>query len=201
MKFEELENVWAAQSSGTTAPVDLSALKQNLMPEIKRRGRMLRYGIFVVALGLIGIPILTVANYRYALPANPAWHWVDAAFWMMANFTLLLFFVRELRRQRALLRQSADTVRALIVLSLTSLESEMKDYRRGLWGVAALIGFQLLSLSMKFPIAEHGWSPFALRAGAILGFSLLMSSVFWRHYRVNLKRDHARQQEILRELS
>jgi hypothetical protein len=58
-----------------------------------------------------------------------------------------------------------------------------------------------LNLSMKFPFAEHGWSPFAVRAGAILGFSLLMSAVFWRHYHVNLKRDCEHQQELLRELS
>lgn len=201
MKFEELENVWAAQSASPTAPGDLTALKQSLMPEIKRRGRMLRYGIFVATFGLLVIPTLAVANYRYARPANPAWHWVDAAFWMVVNVILLVLMVRELRRQRALLRQSADTVRALIVLSLASLEAEMKDFRRGLSVVPGLIAFQLLNLYMKFPVAEHGWSPFALRAGAILGFSLLMSAVFWRHYHVNLKRDRTRQQEILRELS
>lgn len=201
MTFEELENVWAAQSASPAAPGDLTALKQNLMPEIKRRGRMLRYGIFVAAFGLLVIPTLAVANYRYARPANPAWHWVDATFWMVVNFTLLVLMIRELRRQRALLRQSAESVRALIVLSLTSLEAEMKDFRRGLSVVPGLIAFQLLNLTMKFPVAEHGWSPFALRAGAILGFSLLMSAVFWRHYHVNLKRDRARQQEILRELS
>jgi MFS family permease len=201
MKFEELENVWATQSAGTAARVDLSTLKQTLVPEIKRRGRMLRYGIFMAALGLVIIPVLTVANYRYARPANPAWHWVDAAFWMVVNVIMLVLLVRELRRQRALLRQSAETVRALLVVSLASVEAEMKDFRRGLWCVPAVIGFQLLSLSMKFPIAEHGWSPFALRAGAILGFSLLMAAVFWRHYHVNLKRDRAYQQELLRELS
>ena len=201
MKFEELENVWAAQSASTTAPGDLTALKQSLMPEIKRRGRMLRYGIFVATFGLLVIPTLAVANYRYARPANPAWHWVDAAFWMVVNFTLLVLMIRELRRQRALLRRGADTVRALTVLSLASLEAEMKDFRRGLSVVPGLIAFQLLNLTMKFPVAEHGWSPFALRAGAILGFSLLISAVFWRHYHVNLKRDRTRQQEILRELS
>ena len=201
MKFEELESAWAAQSARTSAPCDLTALKQTLMPEIKRRGRMLRYGIFMAVFGLVVIPILTVANYRYARPANPAWHWIDAAFWIAVNIAALVLMIRALRRQRALLRRSADTVRALTVLSLASLEGEMKDFRRGLWVVPGLIGFQLLSLSMKFPVAEHGWSPFALRAGAVLGFSLLLSSVFWRHYHVNLKRDRTRQQEILRELS
>ena len=201
MKFEELESVWSAQSDRTTVPDNLTALKQNLMPEIKRRGRMLRYGVFAATFGLLVIPTLTVANYRYARPANPAWHWVDAAFWMVVNFTMLVLMVRALRRRRALLRQSADTVRALTVLSLASLEAEMKEFRRGLSVVPGLIGFQLLNLYVKFPVAEHGWSPFALRAGAILGFSLLMSSVFWRHYHVNLKRNRARQQEIIRELS
>ncbi|MEO7797589.1 MAG: hypothetical protein ABIY47_07675, partial [Opitutaceae bacterium] len=82
------------------------ALKQTLMPEIKRRGRMLRYGIFMAIFGLVFTPILTVANYRYARPANPAWHWMDAAFWIVVNFAVLVLMVRELRRQRALLRQS-----------------------------------------------------------------------------------------------
>lgn len=201
MKFEELENVWAAQSASPAAPGDLTALKQNLMPEIKRRGRMLRYGIFMATFGLLVIPTLSVANYRYARPANPAWHWMDAAFWMVVNFAALVLMIRELRRQRALLRQSTESVRALTLVALASLEGEMKDFRRGMWAVPGLIGFQLLSLYMKFPIPVHGWSPFALRAGAVLGFSLLLSSVFWRHYHVNLKRDRARQQEILRELS
>jgi len=201
MKFEELENLWAAQSPSTAASVEFTALKRNLIPEMKRRGRMFRYGIFMAAFGLLVIPILTVANYRYARPANPTWHWVDAAFWMVANFTLLVFMLRALRRQRTLLQQSAETVRALTTLSLASLEAEMKDFRRGLWIVPGLVGFQLLSLYMKFPVTEHGWGPFTLRAGAVLGFSVLLSSVFWRHYHVNLKRDHARQREILRELS
>lgn len=201
MKFEELTTVWAEQLPSPTAPVDLAALKNTLIPEIKRRGRMLRYGIFMAALGLLVIPTLAIANYRYARPANPTWHWVDAAFWVLTNFTLLVFLLRELQRQRVLLRQGAETVRAAIVQSLASLEAEMKDFRRGLCSLPILVGFQLLSLQMRFPVAEHGWHPFALRAAAILGFTLLLSSVFWRHYRVNLKRDHARQQEILRDLS
>lgn len=201
MKFEEFESAWAAQSASTSAPRDLTALKQTLMPEIKRRGRMLRYGIFMASLGLVVIPLLTVANYRYARPANPAWPWVDAVFWVAVNFAALVLLLRELRRQRALLRQSTETVRAMTLVALASLEAEMKDFRRGLWAVPGMIGFQLLSLYMKFPVTEHGWSPFAWRAEAVLGFSLLLSSVFWRHYRVNLRRDRARQQEILRELS
>jgi hypothetical protein len=109
--------------------------------------------------------------------------------------------VRELRRQRSRLRESAETVRALTLVALAILEAEMKDFRRGLWAVPGLVGFQLLSLYVRFPITEHGWSPFALRAGTVLGLTLLLSSVFWRHYHVNLKRDHAWQREILRELS
>jgi MFS family permease len=201
MKFEELENVWAAQSAKTTAPHDLTALKQKLMPEIKRRGRILRYGIFMALFGLVLIPLLTVVNYRYAKPANPAWHWMDVAFWMVFDFAALVLMIRELRRQRALLRQSTETVRTLTLVAMASLEGEMKDFRRGVWAVPGMIGFQLLSLYMKFPVAVNGWSPFALRAGAVLGFFVMLSSVFWRHYRVNLKRDHALQQEILRGLS
>lgn len=201
MKFEELESAWAAQPASVAAALDLTKLKRTMMPEIRRRGRMLRYGIFTATFGLLVIPTLAVANYRYARPANPAWHWVDAAFWMVVNFAALVLMIRALRRQRALLRQSTETVRALTLVALASLEGEMTDFRRGMWAVPCMIGFQLLSLYLKFPVTEHGWSPFALRAGAVLGFSLLLSSVFWRHYRVNLKRDRARQEEILRELS
>ncbi|HUR59555.1 MAG TPA: hypothetical protein VM029_17690 [Opitutaceae bacterium] len=67
--------------------------------------------------------------------------------------------------------------------------------------VPALLAFQPLSLYMKFPVSDHGWRPFALRAGAAFGFTLLMALVFWRHYHKNLKPDHARQKEILRDLS
>jgi MFS family permease len=201
MNFEELERAWAAQSARTSAPHDLTALKQTLTPEIKRRGRMLRYGIFMAAFGFVFIPVLSVANYRYARPANPAWHWMDAGFWMMMNLAALVLMIRELRRQRAFGRQSMETVRAVAVVALASVDGEMKDFRRAAWAVPGMIAFQLLSLYMKFPISEHGWSAFTLRAAAVLGFSLMLSAVFWRHYHVNLKRDRARQQDLLRELS
>lgn len=201
MKFEELETVWALQPASVTAVADVTTLKRAVMPELKRRGRMLRYGVFMATFGLLILPTLAVANYRYARPANPTWHWVDLAFWMAVNFTALVFLIREVRRQRTLLRQSADTVRALTTLSLASREAEMADFRRGLWVVPALLAFHALSLYLKFPVTAHGWSPFALRAAATVGVTLLMCSVFWRHYQVNLKPDQARQKEILRELS
>lgn len=201
MKFEELETAWAAQPATVPAAPDLTALKRTLMPEIKRRGRMLRYGIFLTALGLVVSPTLAVVNYRFARPVDPTGHWLNLAFWMAVNFTLLAFLIREARRQGALLRRSADTVRTLTALSLASCEAEMADFRRGLWAVPTLLAFQLLSLYLKFPVTDHGWKPFALRAGATLGLTLLMSLVFWRHYQLNLKADRARQQEILRELS
>lgn len=201
MKFEELETLWAAQPAAPAATIDLASLKQNLMPELKRRGRMIRYGIFMSALGLVLFPLLTIANYRFTGPTYAAWHWVDLAFWTVVNSVILTGLLRKARRQRAMIRQSAESVRALTTVSLTSREAEMEDFRRGLWVVPALLAFQLVSLYMKFPVTEHGWSPFAARAGATLVFTVLMSSVFWRHYQVNLKPDHARQRDILRDLA
>lgn len=201
MKFEDLETVWAAQSPGTAPAADLPALQRSLMPEVRRRGRMLRYGVFLAALGLVLFPVLAVANYRHAPPPHPVWHWVDLGFWMLVNGTILVFLLRAIRRQRALLRQGADTVRALTALAVASRKDEMKDFRHGLWVVPSLLAFQLLSLYVKFPVDEHGWRPFLGRAGAIVVFTSVICRVFWRHYHVNLKPDQARQQEILRELS
>ena len=201
MKFEELETVWAAQSPGATPAADLPALQRSLMPEVRRRGRMLRYGVFLAALGLFLFPVLAVANYRYAPPPHPVWHWVDMGFWMLVNGTILVFLLRAIRRQRALLRQGADTVRALTALAVASREDEMKDFRQGLWVVPCLLVFQLLSLYVKFPVGDYGWRPFLGRAGAIVGFTLVICRVFWRHYHVNLKPDQHRQQELLRDLS
>jgi|SRR5688572_11081538 len=202
MKFEELENMWAAQQPPITTPAaDFAALKRRLMPDLERRSRMLGYGIFTAVFGLLIFPALAIANYRYAQPHHPVWHWAYLALWMIMYSAALIFLVRQFRRHRDRLRQSADTVRAMTLLSLASCEAEMRDYRRALWLLAPILGLQLFNLYMKFPVTDYGWRPFVLRAMATLGFSLLVSSVFWRHYRVNLKPDHARQKEILRDLS
>lgn len=202
MTLEELEHVWATQPAPAVRAVeDVDALKRELAPELKRRRRMLGYGIFMAAFGLLVFPALAVANHRAAAPHVPVWHWVNLAIWMTLYAAGLAFLIRQIRRQQKLLRQSADTLRAVTLVSLASREAEMQDYRRGFWLLLPTLGLQIVNLYLKFPVADHGWQPFAMRAAATLGFSLLLGSVFWRHYRVHLKPAHAAQKEILRGLS
>jgi MFS family permease len=201
MKFEELENVWAAQPPPAANPAtDFAASQRSLVSRLKQRSRMLGYGIFMATFGLVVFPALAFANYRYAGPQYPAWQWVNLAIWMIAYAAALILLLRKVRRHRARLRQSADTIRAITIRSLATCEAEMRDYRRGLWLLAPVLGLQLLNLYLKFPIPASGWAPFGFRAGTTLGFSLLLVAVFWRHYQVNLKPDHARQKEVLRDL-
>ncbi len=201
MKFEELEAMWAAQQFANPHAVDLAQLKRFIIPELKRRSRILGYEIFVLSFGLLVTPLLSFVNYLYAPPRNVTGHWVNMLLWEAVFLVLLLYAVRRVRRHLALHRCSTDTLRALTVVSLENIEAEMNDYLTAWWMSPVLIGLLLLTVYLNFPVTEYGWKPFALRAGLILGLPLLMSLVFWRHYRVNLKPAQARQKEILQQLS
>jgi len=201
MKFEELEAMWAAQQFANPYAVDLAQLKRFIIPELKRRSRILGYEIFVLSFGLLVTPLLSFVNYLYAPPRNVTGHWVNMLLWEAVFLVLLLYAVRRVRRHLALHRCSTDTLRALTVVSLENIEAEMNDYLTAWWMSPVLIGLLLLTVYLNFPVTEYGWKPFALRAGLILGLPLLMSLVFWRHYRVNLKPAQARQKEILQQLS
>lgn len=200
MNFEEIESLWARQPAAPVAPSHLAALRRVVRPELRRRGRLLGYGVFVASFGLVVGPLLAIVNYRHAPPSHAIWPWINLVIATAVLGIWLVSLVRQLRRQRRLVQQRAETVRALATISLISLESEARDFRRILWQWPALLALQLITLYLNFPVTQFGWAPFAGRASFALGLPLLMSLVAWRHCRVNLHPQLERQQEILRQL-
>lgn len=201
MNFEELESAWAAQPATPARPIDTTELKRSIIPEFKRRGRFLGYAIFETVLCLVILPLLTVANHRYAPSAHPVWHWSYFAAWMLVLGAYLIAAFQGVKRHGALVQQSTRSLREFVTASLAYTKIEMRVYRALLWLAPAMIAVQLLNFFIEFPITQLGWLPFAGRAAFAIGLPSVIGLVFWRHYRVNLKPDHARQTELLRELS
>lgn len=200
MNFEELTATWAAQSTAKAHTPDIAALKQSVIPELKRRGRFLGYAVFTHVLGLVILPLLAVANYHYAPPRNPAWHWFYLAAWMLFLVTLLVAAIRGIQRHGARSWQCTRSLRDLTAASLISIEREMRSYRFAAWLAPVVIAFQLLDVLVKFPVSEFGWHPFGARAALIVGLQLLIGASFWRHYRINLKPALSRQKELRQQM-
>jgi MFS family permease len=200
MNFEEIESLWAQQPAPPVTRPDLAALRRVVLPELRRRSRLLAYGVFVASFGLVVGPLLAIVNYRHAPPPHAIWPWINVLLVTAVLRVWLVGLVRQLRRQRQLVQQRAETVRALATISLISLESEAKDFRRVMWQWPALLALQLVTLDLSFPVSRFGWAPFGGRASFALGLPALMILVTWRHCRVNLRPQVERQQEILREL-
>lgn len=201
MKFEEFETAWAMQPATHPRAMDLTELKRSVIPALRRRSRMLGYGLFCVGFGLLASPLLAVVNYRYARPHNVVLFWVHLALFVAVYVPVLVYLVRRVQRHRQLRRQSADTLRALTAVSLANLESEIQEYRALQWLTPFVVGLPLLSAYVNHPVAAVGWQPFVLRAGLIVAFLMPVAWVIRRHYRQNLVPAYARQKEILRELS
>ena len=201
MKFEEFEAAWATQPAANPGAMDFAKLKRSLIPGFRRRRRMLSYELFAVAVGLLVAPLLAFVNYHHARPHHVVLFWANLALFLAVYVPVLVYLIRRMQRHLRLLRQSADTLRALTALSLANLEAEMQEYRVARWLTPFLVGLPLLSAYVNNPVTEFGWQPFALRALLIFAILVPVGLVFWLHYRRNLKPDHARQQEFLRQLS
>jgi hypothetical protein len=201
MNFEELQSTWAAQPAVNISAINPIEVQRVILPEIKRRRRMLGYGLFMVVLSLVIVPLLTVANYRYAPPTLPGWYWFYHGSWMVVLVAWLVAIVRSIERQGALRQQCTRSLRDLTLASLAGTEAEMKGYRKALLVVPLMIGFQLVNLYLKFAAGVPDWQPFGLRAALVVGLPVAIGAVMWRHYRVNLIPARDRQEAQLRELS
>lgn len=201
MNFEELQSTWAAQAPVNVPAIDVAEVKRVILPEIKRRRRMLGYGLFMVVLSLVIVPLLTVANYRYAPPTLPAWYWFYHGSWMVILVAWLVAVVRSIERQGALRQQCTRSLRDLTMASLAGTEAEMNGYRSALMIVPLMIGFQLANLCLRLAADAADWQPFGLRAALVVGLPVAIGAVMWRHYHVNLKPARDRLEAQLRELS
>lgn len=201
MNFEQLTATWAAQPLVTpAAPATLAELQRTVIPELRRRSRFIGYEIFLNVTGLVILPLLAIANYRHAPPQYPAWHWGYFSLWMLLMIVWLVAALRSLRRHGGWLQRSTQSLREFTLASLASIESEMRSYRIALALLPAIVVLQLVNISLRFPVSELGWPSFASRAALIVGLPLVLGLVFWRHYRVNLTPDLARQRELLQQL-
>lgn len=201
MTFEELESAWGAQRSMEARPADLTELKKTLQPELRRRRRMLGYALAVNVFALVIFPLLAVANYRYdPVRYGTGWAWVYTACQLAVIVLWAAYSLRRFRRHRALLRQSADTVRAVTAVSLANVEAEMRDctaWRRPIMWLTVVS----VVAAIANGTSKYGWSHFGLQASmGTLALTLAVGAGFWRHYRVNLKPAQARLRELLGQM-
>ncbi|MEO6991998.1 MAG: hypothetical protein ABI273_00080 [Lacunisphaera sp.] len=200
MNFEELESLWAAQRPANVHENKFAELKRLVRPELNRRRRFLCYEMFTYLFALVVIPLLAVANSNYSRPQNVPLFWVSLALNLAWCGTWLVFVVRRIGRHRTLLKQGTTSLQAFTAMSVSSVEAEMQECRIALWPTVLGVGLVVLTGYVNSSMG-YGWKIFALHTGLILGILLPLGLVSWRHYRVNLKPDHARLQEILKQLS
>lgn len=203
MNFEQLQSTWSSQppSAPSGRELDLARLTRVLVPEINRRRRFLGYSIFVLIVGLVVTPLLTVVNFRYAPPAHPVWYWTYFATWMVLLLASLVVVLRALERHGAIRAQSTRSVRDLALATLASLEAEMRSCRGARWLVPPIVLFQLAHLFVNFPPSVVGWAPFLHRAAFVVGLPIVLGLGFRRHYLEHLAPARERQQQLLRELT
>lgn len=201
MNFEQLQSAWATQPPVKLPAIDAAEVKRALLPEINRRRRMLGYDLFLVVLSLVVIPLLAVANYRYAPPADPLWYWFYHGSWMIFLAVSLIAVMRAIDRQGAWREQCTRSLRDLAAAALASTEAEMRSYRKALALVPLMVAFQLVNVYLRFASGETAWKAFTAPAAFVIGFPLLIGAVFWRHYRRHLVPACNRLQAQLRELS
>ena len=201
MNFEELQSTWSAQPTAKFSANDILKLQRFLTPEINRRRSFLGYAIFILILGLVVLPLLTIDSYRHARAAHVAWHWWYFASWMVLQVAFLIAAIRSLERHGAVRHQSTCSLRDLAQASFASVDAEMRECRLAIWIVPPLVVFQLVDLYLKFDPALVGWAPLLGRSAFVIGLPLVMGLVFWRHYRVNLAPARERQRVLIQELS
>lgn len=201
MSFDELETLWSAQQPAAPRSTDLAVLKQRLAPELRRRSRFFGYELFSLGFGLVATPLLAVVNYLHTPPVLPVLYWLRVALFIAVVLALLVAAVRRLRRHRALAAAGAETLTTFAAKSLAAVEEEMHDYRLGLRFLPASVGLLLLSIFVNQPPSVVGWTPLILRTGVALAFLAVIGVVCWRHYRQNLRPEHARRKQVLADLS
>ncbi|MFT3784434.1 MAG: hypothetical protein QM790_20680 [Nibricoccus sp.] len=200
MNFDELQSVWAAQPADTQNRA-LAQSQRPLVNAFKRRQRFLAYEIFGLTFALIATPLLSIVNFLYRPSVGTPLYWINAVLHVIVLVVFGVLAIRRIVRHRRLARVRVESLRQQAEVSLASLEEERREFRWAPWVLALWAGLALLSVAANTPFHGGSFGAIATRVGMIAGFFTLIGSVLWRHYRVNLLPDHARQLEILRQLS
>jgi hypothetical protein len=199
MNLDEMESTWAAQPA-PRPPGDLDALRGRLTATLAQRRRLLVLGMISSVIGLLAMQAISIANL-YALRQSPPWTF--ALHLLMSqgvNLALLLELVRAFMRHRRLEHARANSVRAVLELSLRNLADQIWDFRFARWIIPALAGTALLSAYLNNPVTRVGWEPFAGRATVIAVLFGLIAAAAWRHYRRVLVPRRDELQEALRQM-
>lgn len=199
MKFEEFENLWAAQPATPARVPSLDDCRRRMQPELARRGRFHGYALFCFAVFFVVYPLLACVNARHTPPAQPVLYWTNAALHLGFMGLLLGYTLRLRRRQRALARESAGSVKQMASVSLRNVESELAEYRANRWVMPILGALTLLSLVVNAPAGAGAawWGP---RLAFTAGYYAFTLGLFAFHARANLKPAHARWSEVLKQL-
>lgn len=200
MKFEDIESTWGLQQPAGPASADLNALRKQLTAKLGQRRRLLVIGIVACVIGLVAMQAVFIANL-YAVRQSPPWTFaVHLLLNQGLNFALLFELVRTIRRHRRLAGGRADSIRAVLELSLRNVADQIWEYRFGRWIIPALMGSALLSAYLNNPVSRVGWDAFAWRAASIVAVFGLIALLAWRHYRYRLQPEQDRLKATLAEL-
>jgi hypothetical protein len=200
MKFEELESVWALQQPAKTLTADLPALRRALQSQLNRRQRMLIYAGASLAFSLIAMQVLFFVNLRVTRVEDQWLFFVRLMLNQGVSLVIVLELVRVFLRHRRLARGRAESVRDVVSLSLTVVETEMADYRLGRWVTLVLVALSLFSAYLNQRVTRVGWNAFGLRAGLIIAVYGLLGLLFWRQYRRKLLPEQDRLRTTLEQL-
>lgn len=200
MNFDEIQSLWAGQEPVDSRTRVLAENQRPLVNAFKRRQRFLAYEVFGLIFGLIFTPLLSVVNFLYRPSAGTPLYWTSAILHLVVLVVCTVLAFRRMKRQSTLARVRVENLRQQAEASLASLEAERRDYRWLPWVLVLWAGLAILSVAGNTAFHGGSFNAVALRVGMIVGFLSMVGAVFWRHYRVNILPDYARQQEILREL-
>ncbi len=200
MKFEELESVWALQQPAKTGITDLPALRRALQSRLNRRLRMLIYAGASLVFSLIAIQVLFFVNLRVTRVEDQWLFFVRLMLHQGVSLVIVLELVRVFLRHRRLAHGRAKSVRDVVSLSLTVVETEMADYRLGRWVTLVLVALSLFSAYLNQPVTREGWDAFGLRAGMIIAVYGLLWLLFWLQYRRKLLPEQKRLRATLGQL-
>lgn len=201
MNFDEIQSLWAGQAPVDSKTRAMVESQRPLVNAFKRRQRFLAYEAVGLVVGLIVTPFLTVVNFLYRPSAGTPLYWTSAILHLVVLVVCAVLAFRRMKRQRELARVRISNLRQQAEISLASLEAERRDYRWLPWALGLWAGLAILSVAANTPFHGGSFAAVSLRVGMIVGFFSLVGAVLWRHYRLHVLPDYARQQEILRELS
>jgi hypothetical protein len=201
MKFEDLENLWNEQQPPAFATTAAMDMPRSLGRELARRGRMFGYSYFFLALGLTVTPLLAIVNFNYARPHNVFLFLLNVLLVVTLSMIVLIGTIRKHRRHRTLARAKADSLCSFLTASVANLESELQDFRVSRWCLTIGMGVSLLAIYVNQPITKVGLQPFAIRALAVFGATILFVWVVNRHCRKNLKPELIRRRNMLDQMS